>query len=477
MGATELVLSVLAFSAPIVTASGYIAFTIIFGGVAAPVSFLAATVILVLFAVGYSAMTRHIPRPGAFYTYITIGLGRSAGLGAAYLATFSYMVMMVGLYCFTGLTIESVVQTFGGPTVAWWIWAMAAWAIVGALGYFNIELSAKVLSVVMTLEVALVMIFNVAVLVHGGADGLSRQPVSPFEFFRSGNVGVALLFAMLVYIGFEATALYRDEVKSPNRTIPRATYVAVVFIGLLYSLTCYALVSAYGPSAVHEANANPAGMFGEAYKHYVGHGLAQLVLVLVATSAIASELSTHNVVTRYMHNLGADHALPSYLSAVHGRHRSPYLASVTTSALMVVALVVIIAIGGDPSALYGQLAGLGSTGVFILMALVSLAVIVWFTRKGVPSSENAWKVFFAPALASVALAAVVVLTVMHFELVVGGKPGQNLWLLFMLAGTLLAGIAVAAYFRATRPKRYLALGRADRAVSDGGGEDEGAAAA
>lgn len=245
-------------------------------------------------------------------------------------------------------------------------------------------------------------------------------------------------------------------------------------------LTCYPLVTAYGPSAVHEANANPAGMFGEAYKHYVGHGLAQLVLVLVlvlmATSAIASELSTHNVVSRYMHNLGADHALPSYLSAVHGRHRSPYLASVTTSALMVVALVIIIAISGDPSALYGQLAGLGSTGVFILMALVSLAVIIWFARKGVPSSENTWKVFIAPALASVALAAVVILTVMHFELVVGGKPGQNLWLLFMLAGTLLAGIAVAAYFRATRPKRYLALGRADRAESDVAG-DHGEAAA
>ena len=89
---------------------------------------------------------------------------------------------------------------------------------------------------------------------------------------------------------------------------------------------------------------------------------------------------------------------------------------------------------------------------------------------------RAWKVFIAPALASVALAAVVILTVMHFELVVGGKPGQNLWLLFMLTGTLLAGTAVAAYFKATRPKRYLALGRADRAVSDGAGDHGGVAA-
>ena len=47
-------------------------------------------------------------------------------------------------------------------------------------------------------------------------------------------------------------------------------------------------------------------------------------------------------------------------------------------------------------------------------------------QKGVTGSENAWKVFIAPALASAALAAAVVLTVMHFELVVGGKPGQNL---------------------------------------------------
>lgn len=475
MGTTELVLSVLAFSAPIVTASGYLALTIIFGGQAAPVAFMAATVILLLFAVGYSTMTRHVPRPGAFYTYVALGLGRPSGLGAAYLATLSYMVIMAGLYCFTGLTISSVVESFGGPSITWWICALFAWAIVGILGYFNIEVSAKVLSAVMVVEVLLVMIFNVSVLAQGGADGLSAQPLSPVEFLEGGDIGVGVLFAMLMYIGFEATALYRDEAKSPGKVIPRATYVAVIFIGLLYTLTTYTLVSAFGSSAVDQANENTAGMFGDAFQQFVGPGLHQLVLVLVATSAIASLLSTHNVVTRYMHNLGADRALPLYLSFVHGRHKSPYLASVTTTVLVLLGLLLIIVTSGDPGTLYGQLAGLGSTGVFILMVLVSLGVIAWFRKNGMPAAENRWKVFIAPCLSFLALATVVVLTVMHFELVVGGEPGENIWLLYVLLGTLVTGVAVAAYFRSAKPERYRALGRTDRAGEDVAAHEGGAA--
>src|SRR5690242_14082590 len=100
LGTPSLVLSVLAFSAPIVTVSGFIAFTVIFGGITSPVGFLTATVALTIFAVGFTTMTKHIPRPGAFYAYVSTGLGKIVGLGGAYLAIVSYAVILTGLYCF-----------------------------------------------------------------------------------------------------------------------------------------------------------------------------------------------------------------------------------------------------------------------------------------------------------------------------------------------------------------------------------------
>src|SRR5689334_2498794 len=223
LGTTSLVLSVLAFSAPIVTVSGYIAFAIGFVGQAAPLAWFVATAVLLIFSVGYTTMTRHIHRPGAFYAYISLGLGRVFGVGGAYLASVSYILITVGIYTFSGVTISSAVEHFGGPSVPWWVCTALGWVVITILGHFQIELSAKVLGTVMVLEVILVAIFNVFTLAKGGLNGLSLQPVNPGHFVGPG-VGLALLFAFSNFIGFEATALYRDEVKTPSKTIPRATY-------------------------------------------------------------------------------------------------------------------------------------------------------------------------------------------------------------------------------------------------------------
>src|SRR5262245_5236386 len=98
MGSAELVLSVLAFSAPIVTVSRYIAFAIAAVGQGAPLAWVVATVVLFIFSVGYTTMTQHVPRPGAFYAYITVGLGRIPGVGSAFLATVSYIAILTGFY-------------------------------------------------------------------------------------------------------------------------------------------------------------------------------------------------------------------------------------------------------------------------------------------------------------------------------------------------------------------------------------------
>ena len=466
LGTPSLVLSVLAFSAPIVTVSGFIAFTVIFGGITSPVGFLTATVALTIFAVGFTTMTKHIPRPGAFYAYVSTGLGKIVGLGGAYLAIVSYAVILTGLYCFTGITVASLIQSFGGPETQWWLWSFAAFALVSTLGYFHIELSAKVLSVVMVLEVSLVMIFNVATLSQGGAEGLSVAPFNPVQFFSNDEVGVALLFAFLTFIGFEATAMYRDEVKDPNKTVPKATYLAVVLVGILYALSSYALVSAYGSSAVDTATNNPTGMFNDALDRFVMPGFSNVSLVLVASSCVAALISTHNVISRYLFNIASDGALPPYLARVHTHHHSPHLASVTLSTAIALALAGIAASGTDPAQLFGLMSGLGSTGVLVLMALVSVAIAAFFFRVGIPASENVWKVFIAPIVSALALAAVVVFAIMRFELVAGGEPGQNVGLLLIPGASLALGILVAVYLRFAKPQIYRRLGRQETGEAD-----------
>lgn len=460
LGATSLVLSVLAFSAPIVTVSGYIAFAIGFVGEAAPLAWVIATAGLAIFAVGYTTMTRHIRRPGAFYAYITLGLGKTPGVGGAYLATVSYMLITVGIYTFSGTMISAAVEGLGGPSIPWWACTAAGWVIITVLGHFQIELSAKVLGTVMVLEIILVAIFNVFVLAKGGDSGLSAAPLDPTKFFNSGT-GLALLFAFGNFIGFEATALYRDEVRNPRKTIPRATYLAVFLIGGFYALSAYSLIIAYGPDATDRALDDPTTMFDAAMATYVSSSLATITLVLVATSALASVLSTHNVVARYLQNLGADHALPTYLAGVHPTHKSPYRASFANSAVIAVLLILGALLISDETMLIGTGSGLGTAGVLTLMALVSIAVFRYFARTGRPATETVWRVTIAPLIAAVILGVVVIFALVRFDLLVGGAPGEKLWLLLIPIAFIVAGCVVAQYMKRNRPDLYARLGRAE----------------
>lgn len=339
MGAGSLMLTVLAFSAPIAVVAGFIPFTITFGGRGATLAFVATTILLLLFAVGYVTMTRRIPKPGSFYAFVSAGLGKVSGLGAAFLAVVSYLLMLGGCFVFLGLTATELISSVNGPATPWWLWAGIAWAVVGVLCYFHIEVSARVLSVAMVLEVAIALTFNVAVVLRGGGpDGFSATPFSP-SALAHGDVGVTMLFAVMVFLGFEATAVFRDEVRAPDRTIPRATYGAVLFVGVLYILSCYLLTTAYGSGAVDAATNDPKSMFPDAIGQFVAPFFTQLTFLFIITSELAAAISVHNVVARYLYNLGRDRALPAYLAKVHPRHRSPARASTVTALVVAVVLL------------------------------------------------------------------------------------------------------------------------------------------
>jgi amino acid transporter len=456
-----LAMTVLAFSAPIAVVTGYIPFTITFDGPGACFAFIVTTALMILFSVGYVTMAKHVPKPGDFYSFISSGLGKIVGLGAAFLAVASYIFILGGTYAFLGVSVQAFISSVHGPSTQWWIWAIVGWAVVSTLGYFHIELSAKILSWTMAGEVLIVMIFNVAVLLKGGSEGLSVSPITPSAFFH-GDVPVTLLFAILVFLGFEATALFRDEVRDPDRTIPKATYAAVLFIGALYALSAYTTVSAYGHKAVDVATNSPATMFPSAIGVFVAPIFTQIAYGFVIASVMAALISIHNVLSRYILNLALDKAIPVYLGKVHRRHRSPHRASTMVAVFVAVGMVPFVAGNVDANTLYGRMCGLGSIGVIFLMALVSLAVIAWFVREGAPANVSIFKIYIAPAIALLSLSATIVFAYLHFDLVVGGAPGENNSLVLVMLATLLAGSLLAIYFKARKPHVYESLGRADR---------------
>lgn len=452
LGAGSIVFMVVAAAAPLTVVAGTVPLGVALGnGAAFPATFVLCCAVLLLFAVGFCAMSRHVPGAGAFYTYIQRGLGRAPGLGAAFLALVSYTAVQLAVYGYLGATFGGLVQHYGGPAVPWWVWALGALVVVGVLGYRHIELSSKVLGVLLVGEVGIVLLFDLVVTARGGSPaGLSTALFNPASI-GSGSVGIAIMFAIASFIGFEATAIFRDEARDPARTIPRATYAALLLIAGFYALSSWAVVSAWGDqTAVEQAGADPGTMLITTVGKYLGAAGSDIVQVLLVTSLFAAALSFHNVISRYAFSLGNSGALPAACGRSHGRHGSPHVASAvqTVSALVLVVLFAITRL--DPvTQVFSWMAGTATLGLLALMTLTCLAVIVFFRRTKVDG--RSWHTLVAPVLGFAGLALCLGLTVSNFSTLIGGSGGLAVVIGAVLLGAFVIGAVLSRMLRPSAP--------------------------
>ncbi|GAA2001909.1 APC family permease [Microbacterium ulmi] len=465
LGATAIVFMVVAAASPLTVVGGATPLGILIGnGVGFPSLYAVAAVVLLLFAVGLATMARHVPRPGAFFTYVGYGFGRGAGLAAAWIAMLTYTVVQLAVYGYLGYILSVTVAGVGGPSLAWWLYALAVVAIVGILGYRHIDLSSKVLGVLLVAEVAIVLVLVAAVTFSGGAEGLSAAPFLP-ENIVSGSPGVGLTFAIAAFIGFEATAIFRDEARDPDRTIPRATYTAVVGIGVFYTLASWAMVMAWGPNGVMDAaSQDPGTLLLRTVARYLGTVGEVTINVLLITSLFACVLSFHNVITRYQHSMANAGVLPARLATVHAAHRSPHAASIVQTVTAAVLLAAFALLQLDPVLqVFTWFSGVATLSVVLLMAVASGAVIAYFLRTR--KDRRLWHTLVAPALGLLGLVGIGILIVAYYPMLVGdvdaeGNPvfGTVSWILIALIVAFPVGGAVqAAWIRARRPAAYAKL--------------------
>ena len=441
LGTGAIVFMVIAAAAPLTVIGGNVPLAVGVGnGAGAPIGFALAAVILLVFSVGFVTMTPFVKEAGAFFSYVTAGLGSRAGLGAAFTALVAYTAIQVAVYGYVGWALDDLVTYFGGPTLPWWLYSFATMAIVAVLGYRHIELSAKILGVALALEILVVVVLDIVIFSTGGADGLALETFDPANIF-TGSIGVAVLFALTGFIGFEATAVFRDEARTPEKTIPRATYLAVIIIGAFYAISCWALVTGIGADAVVSvAQATLAGdgnMLLDTTEQYLGVIMRDIVQVLLITSLFACVLSFHNVIARYQFSLANKGVLPARLGVIDKKHNSPSASSIVQTVTAAIVLGVLALIGLDPLVgVFGSMAGVATVGMVILLLTTSIAVFVFFARRPQLTGGRTWGSRVFPILAVIGLCVAMYLVLSNFTLVTGGSP---------LVSTILAIIPAVAF--------------------------------
>ncbi len=460
MGVGELVMNVLAFSSPLTTVAGTLPVMLLFSGHTAPGIYLLVTLMLLIFSVGFVKMSRSVEAPGGFYSFVTAGLGKPAGLGGALLALFGYVFIGFFAPSLFALTLQSfVVNTLNGPDIPWYWYGLGIIAVTTLLAYNRIDLSAKVLTVVMLLESTVVVVFDIAAFATGSGEVVQGIGFS-MPWITDAGLGLALLFAVGNFFGFEATVIYRDEVKNPDRTIPRATYIAVVGIGLFYAVAAWAYTAFIGPDKVQgEAAANTVNLFNDGATVLVGKIFADIAVVLLITSILASMLSIQNIAARYSFSLAADGALPSVLGRVHPRHKSPYVSALAVGLLWAVATVVFTVIGVAPEALYPIASGSGTFAVLLLMFITSFAVLVYFVRRRSFAPESVWKTIVAPIVSVIFLGVITYLAITNYPELIGGSAVMTAIFMTFTFALFFGGIVYAYLLRSKRPHVYARLGR------------------
>jgi amino acid transporter len=484
LGLREVLFCIVTGAAPIAAMQFNVPWAVGGAGYAGPATFLLATIVLTIFSVGYIEMARRVTAAGGFYSFISHAFGSVVGMGAAITIALSYTIFAAANVGVTGYFAQSNIATWTNGSVDLPIGLIYAVLIVlaGAFSYFHIEMTAKILGVCLIAEVICLVIFDVVTMVRGGKDGIPMKALNPFDITGNSDAklglgalaGVAFFGAFWSWVGFEMAPNYAEESRNPKKMMASATYISVIGLGIIYTVTCWAFVTGWGVGHASESIARQFGLEGfqplpKGYASafypltdvYVGHWLTIFFQVLMITGSFACMCAFFNTANRYWFSMGREKILPSALGKTHPTHRSPYVAALFTTTI----------VAGWSLGFYlydsttlGALLKLGTYGPVLFVfgilgvqALCSFGVIWYFATKA-RDGWHWWKTGLAPAIGGLAQIPVMYLVVHN-----AGTLGGSVWMMrnitWIILVVFVSGMALALFYRATDPTRYASIGR------------------
>ena len=445
-------------------------------GLGAPAGFLVATVILLIFSVGYAEMAGKVTAVGGFYSFISHGLGRELGMGFGFGSVVAYSVFEASLAGgFAYFANLDLVQWLG-INVPWPILALIMVLVISALTFFDVKLSSAILGIALIGEVTILTIFMVGTFLRAGSGAVVQiqaiNPVNAFVGFpaegklAAGAAGIGLFFAFWSWVGFEMAPNYAEESRDPKRIVPLSLYISVLGLGIFYTLVSWAGVSGYAKigDAIAQAQNNSAQFFFDPASRLIGPWVATLMSILILTGSFACGMAFHNTAARYLYSLGRERVLPASLGKTHSVHRTPHIASFTQTVIAIILILLFAIFGGtnDPNTqayleLYGLMALVGTILIVAAQAIVSLAIIFYF-RTHHPDDHHWWRTFVAPLIAFVAQVYVLYLCIANMDFLGGGFRFAD-WIVWIDLAVLAIGILGAVYIKSRDPQKYEQIGR------------------
>ncbi len=295
------------------------------------------------------------PTSGGTYVYGRARLGPVWG----FLAGWSFVIGKTASCAAMAITFAAYAAPVGWEKpVA--ILAVVALATVNLFGITRTALLTRVIVVIVLAVLALVVAL-------GATTGLPNLDVGPGladDLIAAGPYGVLQSAGLLffAFAGYARIATLGEEVRDPERTIPRAIALALGIVLVIYAVIAVVVLGVLGPEGVAAASA-PLSAVVEASG--VG-GLAPVVRVGAAAASLGALLALIAGIGRTTLAMARERDLPTWLAAVHPRTRVPYRAEVVL-AVLVCAVIAVVDLRGA--------IGFSSFGVLLYYAIANASAL------------------------------------------------------------------------------------------------------
>jgi len=359
-------------------------------GPALPLAVGLALIACLLAANSIGQLAKELPSAGGLYTYSARTLGPYVGFVVAWLFLLFEPLVAPFLFLECGWAMTEVMKDEVGFDYSgqWWIWVLVTAAIVFLLTYRDIRISTNAGIILGLFEIGVFTALAIWILVTKAGD-LNLQPFNPNHAPEGAftGVGKGMVFAILAFIGFEASAPLGEEAKHPRRTIPLAVVGSCLIIGAFYVFMSYAWVFGEGFNQFVDKAGGSADPWREMAKVFWGAGWV-LVFAAIINSIVANSNAGFNAATRVYYAMARNGIAPRALARTHPTFKTPYVATIVNTIL---AVSIALLLGWKWGALNGFV--IIATAATIVVILVYMLVMLGSIRFYLTEKRASFNIF------------------------------------------------------------------------------------
>ncbi len=430
-------------------------------GIATPVAIIIAAVGVGGLGWIIAAYSRKIHAAGALYDYVTDGFGKRVGFVAGWLYYGCTLLLSAAIVLLVGGITSGFLQSSYGVNVPYWVIDLIYAALLFALLYFGVKISTKAQLLLVSMSALLVLGFFISIIAQGGHGGNTGRPFVPASS-SDGWTGIffGIIYAVLLFVGFESAANLGEETANPKRSIPIAILGSVGVVTAFYVLAAYAQDIGFGLNMTKWMS-SPAPLFTLGAPNDFGTSvLLDFLNIVVILDIMAVGVGAAVSSTRGLFAMARDRRIPGPFATVSKRWGTPVNAIAFQVALGV-AFVVLVRLDNGVFALHGApqyfpffawVVGLGGLGLVVVYATIALGAI-----RGLRHHTNPLGLAIAVVLGFAVAAGGI------FGSVYKAAAPDNQWI-FYIIGWVAVGTALTAWN--LRHQNHSVTARALEAIPD-----------